>query len=430
MKSNAIAIMVLLGISLSLRAAEPAYQRDPDGSLAPRMPYKQFIDRTYRFVLKDLDNGWASGNAYQDQNGKPVPSYINYALANPERKLGVGHPRNADTVYPAFHHALFIRAFLAQWRYAGDAECLARARQLADWNLARRTPAGGQYGSLFYSTVVKGQVGGNVDGDAIMTDKPAIMALALLELAGATGNAGYRQAAEAVAVTLAKTQLPEGNWPFRVNPNTGAVREAYTSSAIYALMLFEELGRVGNNRWAEAKTKTLNWILQGPVMTRRWNGFYEDVTREMGNENQTNWDCIDTARWLIAHRADSPAYLPLALKLHDWIAREFVEKTDAWGLAEGLREQKVCFATMGIHTAHWAALLADLYAATGEASFQQRALSTCALVTYWMRDDGANRVGPSWSPEIWFSCHFGPALYLYETLNRFPGLLQNDRPQR
>ena len=406
-----------------------SYQKDTEGMLVPRMTYPRFLERTYRFVLRDLDDGWATGNTYKDENGKLVPAYVNYALVNSERKAGVGHPLNADTVYPAFHHALFIRAFLAQWRYTGDPECLARARQLADWNLARRTPADCKFGSLFYSTAHKGKVGGSVDGDAIMTDKPAIMALAMLDLAGATGDGRYREAAEAVAATLAKTQLPEGNWPFRVNPRTGEVREAYTSSAIYALMLFEALGRGNDNRWAEARAKTLKWILEGPVKTMQWKGFYEDVSPETGKNNRTNWDCIDTARWLIAHRADDPEYLPLALKLHDWIAREFVEKNNAWAPAEGLREQKCCFQTMGIHTAHWAALLADLHAATGDVSFKQRAIQTCSLVTYWMGDDGANLVGPNWGNEIWFSCHLGPALYMYDTLSRFPEFLGDERPR-
>lgn len=413
---------VLLNSEPLIAGSLPAesYQKDKEGLLVPRMTYASFLERTYHFVLHDLDNGWATGNAYKDQDGKAVPAYVNYALVNSEHKAGVGHPLNADTVYPAFHHALFIRAFLAQWRYAGDPACLARARQLADWNLARRTPADYKFGSLFYSTAHKGKVGGSVDGDAIMTDKPAIMALAMLELSGATGDARYREAAEAVATTLAKAQLPEGNWPFRVNPKTGEVREEHTSSAIYAVMLFEELDKPDGKRWREARDKSLRWILEGPVKTLQWNGFYEDVSPDTGKSNRTNWDCIDTARWLIAHRADNPEYLPLALKLHDWIAKEFVEKNDAWAPAEGLREQKCCFATLGIHTLHWAALLADLHAATGDVSFKRRAIQACALVTYWMRDDGANLVGPTWGNEIWFSCHFGPALYMYDTLSRFP----------
>ncbi len=420
----ALAIIVVNSEPL-LAGGLPAglYQKGKDGLLLPRMAYPLFLERTYRFVLHDLDTGWAAGNAYTDKDGKAIPAYVNYALANGDRKVGVGHPLNADTVYPAFHHSLFIRGFLAQWRYTGDAACLAQARQLADWNLARRTPADCKFASLFYSTAHKGKVGGSVDGDAVMTDKPAIMALAMLELAGATGDERYREAAEAVAATLARTQLPEGNWPFRVNPATGEVREAYTSSAIYAVMLFEELDKPGGKHWTQAKAKALKWILEGPARTMQWQGFYEDVSSQTGRNNRTNWDCIDTARWLIAHLGDNPEYLPTARRLHDWIAKEFVEKSDAWGPAEGLREQKCCFQTMGVHTLHWAALLADFHAATGEASFKRRAVQACSLVTYWMREDGANLVGPNWGNEIWFSCHFGPALYMYDTLSRFPELL-------
>ena len=61
----------------------------------------------------------------------------------------------------------------------------------------------------------------------------------------------------------------------------------------------------------------------------------------------------------------------------------------------------------------------NLHAATGDLSYKQRAVQACALVTYWMRDDGANLVGPTWSNEIWFSCHLGPALYMYDTLTRY-----------
>jgi len=404
-------------------------ERDTEGMLVPRMSYAEFLDRSYRLVMGDLD-GWATGNAYNDADGRAVPGYVNYALVNPKHQLGVGHPLNADTVYPAFHHALYIRAFLAEWHRTDDPQCLARARQLAEWNLARRTPADCLYASLFYSTVSKGKVGGNVDGDAIMTDKPAIMALAMLELAVATGEARYREAAVAVAGTLAKTQLPEGNWPFRVNPITGEVREAYTSSAIYAVMLFEALGQGGEHRWDAAKAKALQWILDGPAKTMLWKGFYEDVSAATGKDNRTNWDCIDTARWLVAHRAENPEYLRLALRLHDWVAKEFVETNAAWSPAEGLREQKCCFSTMGVHTMHWAALLADLHLATGESSFKQRALNSCALVTCWMRDDGANLVGPTWGDEIWFSCHFGSALYLYDTLRHFPELLPEPPKQQ
>lgn len=137
-----------------------------------------------------------------------------------------------------------------------------------------------------------------------------------------------------------------------------------------------------------------------------WWGFYDDISASQSIDNRTNWDCIDTARWLVAHRTENPDYLPLAIQLNDWIVKNFADTTDAWAPAEGIREQKVCFATMGIHTAHWAALMTDLLVATGEAAFKSRALNACALVTYWMRPDNSKSVGPTWGTETWFSCQF------------------------
>ena len=418
-RRNSILVVVIATLANGNVLAAPQYQQSHDGNLASCMAYGRFIERGMRFVLGDLDNGWSVGNAYRDGRGKPVPAYVNYAIADSKHALGVGHPHNADTVYPAFHHALFIRAFLAHWRKTKDPDCLARARELGDWNLQRRTPAEWKYGNLFYSSACRGKMGGSVDADAIMTDKPAIMALATIELADATRDERYRRAAEQVAATLAKTQLPAGNWPFRVNPQTGEVREEYTSAAIYAVMLFEALSNQGATRWAGAKAKALKWTLENPAKTMLWRGFYEDVPVKM-RKNRTNWDCIDTARWLVAHRAENPEYLPLALRLNDWIVKEFGEENKAWAPAIGIREQKVCFETMGIHTLHWASLQADLNAATGDAAFKRRALNACALATYWMRDDNAILVGPTWPNGIWFSCHLGAVLYMYDALSRYP----------
>ena len=134
-----------------------------------------------------------------------------------------------------------IQTFLNYYVYSGREEALKQAEELAAWNISHSTPLDWKYGGLPYSTIHNGKLGGAVDGDAIMTDKPAIMAGAYLRLFRTTGKQEYRKAAEQVANTLAKTQLPEGNWPFRVNPKTGEVREQYTSSVIYAVELFEQL---------------------------------------------------------------------------------------------------------------------------------------------------------------------------------------------
>ncbi|MFN4874723.1 MAG: hypothetical protein ACK5JP_13030, partial [Akkermansiaceae bacterium] len=41
--------------------------------------------------------------------------------------------------------------------------------------------------------------------------------------------------------SLSLRQREDGTWPFRVDPKTEAVIEDYSSSVIYAVMLFEKL---------------------------------------------------------------------------------------------------------------------------------------------------------------------------------------------
>ena len=143
--------------------------------------------------------------------------------------------------YPAFHHALLIRTFIGYWRYGKDARALAEAVKLADWNIAHSTPGDWAYGNLPYSTFQEKKPGGFRDKTGLMPDKAAIMALAYLQLHEATREARFLKAADAIGMTLSKRQRPDGTWPFRVDPKTEKVIEDYTSSVIYAVMLFEKL---------------------------------------------------------------------------------------------------------------------------------------------------------------------------------------------
>ena len=61
------------------------------------------------------------------------------------------------------------------------------------------------------------------------------MALAYLSVYEETKENKYLDAALTVAKNLAGNQLPEGNWPFRVDPLTKEVKEGYTSSVIYQI---------------------------------------------------------------------------------------------------------------------------------------------------------------------------------------------------
>jgi len=380
---------------------------DAQGDLLPAVSYSDFLERAMQFLLEDQAT-WFQGESIKNENGEPLPAYFRYAKLRPDGKPYSKPVIDRGVVYPAFHHAIAIQAFLHYYLYSGNEETLRRARQLADWNIAHSTPKSWPYGSLPYSTFSNGVPGGFVDGDAIMTDKPAIMGLAYLDLHRTTGEAAYFEAAVRIADTLSKNQRPEGNWPFRVNPKTGEVREAYTSSVIYAVMLFEALDRLNAGQpYGSQRDRALQWVLDNPVRTMDWRGFYEDV----GNnpENRTNWDCIDTAHYLLTHRDAIPNAVATATKLQQWIEETFVDRKHLYAPAPGVREQKVCFNIMGGHGMHWATMVADMYLMTGDARYRRDVVQAINFLTYHLQPNNRIIVGPKHGlkhPEgapYWFS---------------------------
>ena len=407
----------------------PECQQNPQGDLLPAVSYSEFIDRGMKFLLEDQET-WYKGESITDESGQALPPYFRHAKLRPDGKPYSKPTIDRGVVYPAFHHAIAIQAFLRYFLYSGNEEALHRARQLADWNISHSTLKSWPYGSLPYSTFSNGVPGGFVDGDAIMTDKPAMMGLAYLDLHRATGEAPYLEAAVRIADTLAKNQTTNGDWPFRVNPKTGEVREAYTSSAIYAVMLFEALDRVGAGQpYLQHHDRALQWVLDNPVRTMDWRGFYEDV----GNspENRTNWDCIDTARYLLVHRDDLPQALAKAKHLNQWIEETFVDRHHLYAPAPGVREQKVCFSIMGGHGMHWAMMLADLYHVTGDARLRRDIVQVMNFMTYHLQPNNRVIVGPKHGlkhPEgapYWFSTQFSSIFFFLELFHEIPELAPN-----
>jgi hypothetical protein len=76
---------------------------------------------------------------------------------------------------------------------------------------------------------------------------------------------------------------------------------------------------------------------------------------------------------------------------------------------------------LGVHSGHWAMLGAELYEATGEERYRRNVLNTANYITYLLQPDNRIPVGRDWKEkELWYSCHFGPVLFLMELLGHFP----------
>jgi len=198
------------------------------------------------------------------------------------------------------------------------------------------------------------------------------MGLAYLDLWEVEKAEPFKTGAVKIAETLLPLQLPEGRWPNRVEPATGKVVQDYTSSQVFNIELMERLHAVtGDARYAESARRAVRWLLDHPVKTYRWTGYYEDVTPD--TESIGNWDAIETARWLARHRKENRAYLKEAIAIYEWVATSFAVAQDGrWPV---LCEQTVCMPVMSAHTFHFAQLALDLARATGKKYYRNVARS-------------------------------------------------------
>jgi rhamnogalacturonyl hydrolase YesR len=274
--------------------------------------------------------------------------------------------------YPAFHHSIIIDALIKCFNYTKDEKYLNVALNLSDWEIEHSTPATDKLPNLPYSTTYNGEMGGNVDGDTVMLDKAGIMGEMYLKLWRTNSKERYLNGAVKIAETLLDCQLPSGRWQARVEHATGKVVQDYVSNQIFNIRLMDELFVVtGDKRYSESSQTALSWLMDNPIKTWRWTGYYEDV--EPGEESIGNWEAIDTARYLLAHREGHPEYLTIASDISDWVATSFtVNESGYWPL---VCEQSVCMPAMVGHTLHYALLLVDMYKATRNEYYREAAIS-------------------------------------------------------
>ena len=437
MKSNSIRVLVAVFIlsttmgtkvaGQNAKAEKPKYERegnykwkksmviadpklDADSMLLPLQSYDETIRRGMSFLLVDHLK-WFKGSSENliDEKGRTQMPWVYYSNI---QHNGRPFPASIDRFvsYPAFHHSLMINTFIKYFKYSRDKQVLEEAIKLADWNIAHSTPGEWVYGNMPYSTFEEKKPGGFRDRTGIMPDKAAIMALAYIELYKSSNEKRFLIAADAIGRTLVRNQRANGTWPFRVDPKTEKVIEDYTSSVIYAMMLFEKLDILNkNDNYKTYRDRTWEWLLNGPIKTKEFRGFYEDIVES--TEGRTNYDCLDVIRYLLDNRTDNNGYLEIAQELNVWIEEIFMDKIVGFEPAEGIREQLQCNVVMGIHSLNWASMLFDLAEASGDDKMKERAIQTANYVTYYLQPDDRIVVGFEYN-QWWYSCHTGVILYL------------------
>ena len=150
--------------------------------------------------------------------------------------------------------------------------------------------------------------------------------MAYLDLYAVAKDKIWLDAANRIADTLKRNQLPDGRWPFRVNPRTGKVLADYTSDQAEQILLLDELARNhGRKDLQETIDKAVRWMLENPCKTFQWQQQWDDVGTLPPYGNLSWYDTALFIEYLLRHATPQNGYEAVANDLVRYIEDQFVE---------------------------------------------------------------------------------------------------------
>lgn len=353
---------------------------------------------------------WLSMNLIKNCPRDPrngLPWYLQYSCFWTDPLRPTVWPDN-----PAGKFAWAATTLLKYYPYSGDRAFIDIVRGMLDRLIAYHTPAHFAWGAMPYASAQSGAgvyLGARADGEyATEPDKTAQAARAYVDFYELTEETRYLDAARACAdVLVAKMRAGDAAhspWAFRVDVHDGRVIEEYTADIVQAVRLFDELIRLGDAKYAPARDAAWNWIVQYPLRTNVWKGYFEDIRLDPENANRDQLSPLETARYILDNRerdGNWHAYVP---RLIEWV-RENLGASPFY-TSVPIHEQKLCWHVMGSHTARYASLCALWAEASGDASYRERAIRSFNWATYMANDDGTVTVGidrPDYYNQCWFT---------------------------
>jgi hypothetical protein len=429
MKSfKVITFPILFLVTLAMLAnAQDTLNRHPvrlDGQsklLSWVQPQDQAYDRVVRLAWDFLIN-----RAPVQENG--LKAYYTYCCLDQDTRQVRDWPHN-----PAGLHAMLVDSATAYYAYSGDRGPVELARSLVDYQLAHgTTPAGWAWARVPYASSNSGALDyRGADGflysekpntgdgyGYIEPDKVGELGYGYLKLYEMTGNQVYRESALACADALAKNvrtgEAERSPWPFRVNAETGVIREEYSANVIGAIKLFTELARLNMGNVAayrHARTIALDWMMKYPMHNHAWSGYFEDVYKFEKPVNFNQYSAMETARYLMQHPEDDPEWRKHVPELVSWVEKTFIfvdvknEPGVQWD-ANTVSEQIADMNKMGSHTSRYASINAQWYELTGDAEAREKAFRSFNWASYMCRENGWVNVGPV-DQSLWFSDGYG-----------------------
>lgn len=360
--------------------------RDSEGALLPRQSYAETMKRLTEWMMRsgtDVDGSDAP---------KPLQSLPPYMYTNWVDSDDRANMRDNIQEF-AINHSTLISGAVRYWEFSGDARVLAMARQVADWHLENATPRDWALPYLPPSTVNwlpdgtwRGQEWG------LETDKSAYMGMSLLKLYAATGDEKYKTEALRIGNTLRRLQRPDGGWPFRVDARTGEVKYGYTENALWYVEFYDLIGSItGDATYHKIATRSMEWLLKNPVSTNDWRSFYGDVKTGLPSYDQ--WVPLETAMYLLDHRAEDTDYVAKAKAIAAWVDKLLILNPGLQPGLPGLMEQTAYRVVLTHHQLRLAQLYARLWQVDHNDHERRLAEQIANSVTWCLMSDGKMRLG-------------------------------------
>lgn len=345
------------------------------------------------------------------------PAFYSQSYLNPDTQAMAGWPNN-----PAGMFSMLTESALKYYAYSGDRAPVDLVEGAASWQLAHGMSAAtdtwanlpyssGDAGSTTYQGASYGNSTGVGDGTGyLQPDKAGAMGAAWLQLYQFDGNTAYRDAAIAVADTLA-SQVRTGNatqspWPFRVKASDGTIREQYTANVIDPIQLLDGLIAAGLGNTAAyqtARTTAWNWLMTYPMVNNTWSNYFEDVAVQSSLTNYNQLTPMMTARYLLQHPDKDANWESHVRGLITWVENNFAVSDSG---AATIKEQNAFMYPMGSHTSRYASVNALLAQATGDQTALTKAYYSLNWATYMGRPNGVTIDGPQVNNQ-WFTDGYG-----------------------
>lgn len=415
-----IALFSALLVGQSVLSGHPV-ELDADGKLVAWIDYAGSAREQWA-LLERIPN---------EANGQPT--YMSYPIFDPVTLLA--DPRGS-VHHPAAVFAGFAEAAMRWYMFSGDSGPVELTRRAFDHLIAHGlTPPTGKWPGVPYPTSQPGSLEyqgfGHGGAGSIQSDKVGETGLWLAKLYELTGERSYLDVAIACADALASNvrvgDREHPPWPFRLWPDTGQAIEEYSSNVIGSIQLFDELSLLGEGdgqAYAAARQIAWDWLLQYPMQNNLWQGRYEDIAPAAVGANLTQYDALETARYLLTHQDIDPDWRAHVEGLLAWVVEHFGQDVPGQpGLFFGARtisEQHADMNKMGSHTARYAIAQALLYASTGDATAKEEAYRSFNWVTYVCNDEGVCSAGVNGICNWWFNEYGDRISFLLLALGAVP----------